>query len=325
MIFRRIGGTDLECSIIGLGTGRLASASGGISRSEAGRLLDGAAECGINWIDTADSYGQGECEKIIGAALCGQRDRFLITTKTGYCFSPLGAGLRWLKPLAKRVLKHFRNTRKLTGNVRAQVSRQDFSPLTIRRSVVASLERLQTDHVDFFLLHSPTLQAMNDSGIFETLQALKQEGKIRHFGVSSPEAAVLERAFQIRGMGAVQTPVNPLSDNAALLAKLEASKIGVIANQIFLSGQLLAPSSSGSEDNQVRRVKDHLSSVAASRDVSMNYLLIEHALSQPGVVSVLTGTNCLDHLRQNVADALAVHAASVQTKMSKPNASGCIT
>jgi aryl-alcohol dehydrogenase-like predicted oxidoreductase len=322
MIFNRIGGTDLECSIVGLGTGRLASASGGISQAEAARLLDGAAEYGVNWIDTADSYGQGECEKIIGAALRGQRDRFLITTKAGYCFSPLGNGLRWLKPLAKRVLKHFRESQKLAGNVRAQVSRQDFSPHAIRQAVVASLQRLQTDRVDFFMLHSPPLQVMN-AAIFEILRTLKHEGKIRHFGISSPEPVVLERALQIGGVGAVQTPVNPLSDNATLLAKLEAAKIGVIANQIFLSGQLLAPNSSGSEDKGVLRMKDHLRSVAISRDVSLNRLLIEHALSQPGVVSILTGTTQLEHLRQNVADALAVHAALTQTKMNTSNASGC--
>ena len=60
MIFRPFGDTGINCSIIGLGTGRLASVSGGISRSGAGRLLGVAEDLGINLIDTADSYGQGE-------------------------------------------------------------------------------------------------------------------------------------------------------------------------------------------------------------------------------------------------------------------------
>src|SRR5580692_7208676 len=108
MQFRRLGDSDINCSVIGLGTGRLASVSGGISRADAGRLIGVAEDCGINLIDTADSYAQGECEKIIGAALQGKRGKFILTTKAGHSFTALGGGLRVLKPMAKQVLKYFK-------------------------------------------------------------------------------------------------------------------------------------------------------------------------------------------------------------------------
>ncbi|MDB6020912.1 MAG: Aldo/keto reductase [Pedosphaera sp.] len=307
MIFRRMGGTGIKCSIIGLGTGRLASAANGISGADAGRLLGVAEDCGINLIDTADSYAQGGSEKIIGAALQGKRSRFIITTKAGYCFSAVGGGLRLLKPLAKRVLKYFKGGKNLANIVRSNVSRQDFTPDAINRSIHGSLQRLRTDYLDFFLLHCPTLQAMSDARLFELLRQLKQAGKIRHFGISSFEPAVVARAFDVAGVSLVQVPLNP-ADIAiqAILPKFESGKIGVVANQIFLSGKLLGSDPVlNEEERKIHQVKTRLDSLAATKGISLHRLLIEFALGRPGVVSVLTGTNNPAHLKQNVADALA--------------------
>src|SRR5579872_5310093 len=146
MKFRRVGDTDLDCSIIGLGTGRLASVSGGVSPAAAVRLLGVAEECGINLIDTADSYAQGECEKIIGRALQSDRGKFIVATKAGYCFSTLTGVVRFIKPLAKQVLKKFKGGRSLAGSVRTNVSRQDFAPGVIRSCIESSLQRLRTDY-----------------------------------------------------------------------------------------------------------------------------------------------------------------------------------
>jgi len=305
MIFRPLGATGINCSIIGLGTGRLASVSGGISRSGAGALLGVAEDLGINLIDTADSYAQGECEKRIGVALQGRRGKFIVTTKAGYCFSALGGGLRLIKPLAKRVLKYFKSGKNLASSVRSNVARQEFSSEAIRGCLEASLRRLQTDYVDIFLLHSPPAAVMADERLFELLRQFQKEGKLRHFGVSSPDATVLESALKINGLAVVQTPVNPAQPNhLSLLPKLQAAKIGVVANQIFLSGKLL-PRGKNAEEKEFSDLKTKLASLAAKKRISLNRLLIEHALAQPGVVSVLTGTTKLEHLKQNVADALA--------------------
>jgi aryl-alcohol dehydrogenase-like predicted oxidoreductase len=307
MNFRRMGDTGIECSVIGLGTGRLASAAGGLSRAAAGRLLGVAEDCGINLIDTADSYAQGECEKTIGAALQGKRSRFIVVTKAGYSFSTLGGGLRLLKPLAKRVLKYFKGGKKLAGNVRANVSRQDFNPVTIENSINASLQRLRTDYLDVFLLHSPPAQVLADVKLFDLLRRLKQEGKIRQFGVSSPEHAVLERALRVPGLAIIQTPVNPVhAATRNLFPEFQKAKIGVIANQIFLSGKLIDAAYCGAdEEKELYRLKGGLGSFAAPLGAPLNRLLIEYALSQPGVASILTGTTNPAHLKQNVAYALS--------------------
>jgi aryl-alcohol dehydrogenase-like predicted oxidoreductase len=307
MNFRRLGETGIECSVIGLGTGRLASVSGGISRNAAAELIGVAQESGINLIDTADSYGQGECEKIICRALQGRRDKFIISTKAGYGFSSLGGGLKFLKPLAKRVLKALKGGRKLAGNVRTSVSRQDFRPETIRNSVEASLRRLGTDYLDIFLLHTPPVTKMDDASLFEMLRGLKQAGKIRHFGVSSHDAAVMEKAPGIKGLSIVQTPINPLkSGNQQAWKKLQAAGIGVVANQIFLSGKIsgiAAPSDD--EAREISIVKPKLESLASRKGISLNDLMIKYALGRPGVATVLTGTTKPEHLKQNVTAALA--------------------
>jgi aryl-alcohol dehydrogenase-like predicted oxidoreductase len=308
MIFRRIGDTDINCSILGLGTGRMASVSGGLSRTAAIKLIATAADCGINLIDTADSYAQGQCEKMIAPALQGKRSQFVITTKAGYCFSTLGGGLRLLKPLAKRVLKYFKGGKNLASNVRSNVSRQDFTPQAIRDSVVASLQRLQTDYIDIFLLHSPPLVAISDPELGELLRRLKQEGKIRHFGVSSPDTAVLQSALKVAGLSVVQTPISPVQMvNPAVLTQLQSGKIGVIANQVFSSGKLVA-----GEPAESSEVKKSLDSFAAAKGISLQRLLIKFALAQSGVMSVLSGTTNPEHLKQNVAGALSADVLSAQ-------------
>ncbi len=306
MNFRPLGATGINCSIIGLGTGRMASVSGGVSRHSAAQLLATAEASGINLIDTADSYGQGECEKILGHALVGRRDKFFIVTKSGYCFSSLGGGLRLLKPLAKRVLKMFKGGKNLASSVRSNVSRQDFSPNTIRSNITASLQRLQTDYLDVFLLHSPPIHVMTDLPLFDTLRQMQREGKIRHFGVSATDLAVLEGALKIPGLAVVQTPLSPAQTaTPALLPRLQSANLGVMANQIFLSGKLIGAASGDDEQQEIARLKTSLTQLATAKKISLHRLLIQHALAQPGVSTVLTGTTRPEHLKQNVADALS--------------------
>jgi aryl-alcohol dehydrogenase-like predicted oxidoreductase len=323
MNFRSFGNTGINCSVVGLGTGRLASVAGGISRTAAAQLIGAAEDCGINLIDTADSYGQGECEKLLGHALQGKRSKFIVTTKAGYSFSGLSGGLRFIKPLAKKVVKYFKGGKNLTGAIRSNVSRQDFSVGTIRNGVESSLRRLQTDYLDIFLLHTPPLPVMAEPPLWDLLRQLQREGKIRHFGVSSHDPATLGRALQLPGLAAVQTPVNPLqAGQREILTRLQASNIGIVANQIFLSGKLLGSVvGSAAEEREHASLIARLNSLAQQKGISLNHLLIKYALSRPGVVSVLTGTNSPEHLKRNVADALSAHPILTETEIAAAIAS----
>lgn len=94
MEMRALGGQRV--SMLGLGTGRLASLGAGYSRAQAAECLAAAAESGLNLIDTADSYGSGDCERLLGRLLADLRHPFLLSTKSGYTYCRLPA---WLSPL----------------------------------------------------------------------------------------------------------------------------------------------------------------------------------------------------------------------------------
>jgi aryl-alcohol dehydrogenase-like predicted oxidoreductase len=278
MTYRPLG--KLQASIVGLGTGRLASRRGA-TRLEVEHLLDAARDSGINFIDTADSYASGECERWLGEMLRGpQRDHFLLATKAGYTFGDLPGPLSALNPFVKKALH-------LAGR------RQNFSTTRLRACVEASLRRLRTDRIDFFFLHTPPPQVLAAGEAMSLLADLKREGKVRHFGVSSHDPAVLAAGAQA-GAEVAQAPVNPQA------ARLPALGVPVIANQVFLSGKLLA-----GEDGAAT-VQARAGEIARRLETSARCVLLSYALAQEGVACALTGTTNVEHLRQNAGDARAL-------------------
>lgn len=264
--------------MLGLGTGRLASLGAGHSRAQAERLLDTASELGVNLIDTADSYGAGACESLLGSLLKGRRERFLLATKAGYTFGDLPGPLRALNPFAKKALH-------LMGR------RQDFTPRRIRACLEASLRRLGVDYVDLFFLHTPPAGAMENLALLEVLREAQRAGLLRHFGVSSDDLAVLEAAARTPGCVAVQTPVNPLAQaHRDAAPALEAAGVAVVANQVFLSGRLL-------EGPAAQRAAE----LARERATTPQSILLAYAAAQPGLACVLSGTSKAEHLAQNAA------------------------
>ena len=316
MNHRSIG--SASCSVLGLGTGMLASLSRNLSDAERRLVVDTAAECGINLIDTADSYAQGECEEFLGRALRGRRERFLLSTKAGFRFASLGGFARLLKPLARKVLGTLRNARSIASRARqgamagGGVRSQDFAPASIERCLHASLRRLRTDALDCFFLHNPTAEALRDEALLAMLQNAVREGKTRHFGVSSPEPEILRAALDLPGLSVLQMPVHPCVDEGIAQIQQACAQrgIGVIGNQFAFSGKLLAPHAG--EPDAEADARARLLRIAEAKGVQMRQLLLSYALAQPGLSAVLTGTTDPVHLRQNVADALAPVALSVE-------------
>lgn len=309
MKFRPLGSSS--CSVLGLGTGMLASLAKSLTAAERLRVLEAAAESGINLIDTADSYAQGDCERFLGRALQGRRDRFLLATKAGFRFANLGGLARFLKPLARAAVTRLRGGKSLAVRARQEAVQrtnlrsQEFSSPAIEQCLHASLRRLRTDYVDIFFLHNPTIEATRDALLRETLQRLVREGKARRFGVSSPEPEVLASALEIPGLEVIETPVHPcLTERAAVLIESCVSKkIAVIGNQISASGQLLAPPRAGEDEHA--SIRPLLQKIAVEKGVTFKHLLLQFALAQAGVTAILTGTTDPAHLRANVADVLA--------------------
>src|SRR6185436_2818237 len=112
--------------------------------------LAAAFDAGINFFDTADLYGYGESERLIGRAFASRREKVIIASKVGMLDA--------------------------TG-------KQDFTPARIEKALDASLERLQTDYIDLYQLHSPPLDALGKETL-AVLDEAKTKGKIRCIGIS---------------------------------------------------------------------------------------------------------------------------------------------
>jgi aryl-alcohol dehydrogenase-like predicted oxidoreductase len=218
---RRFGDTDLEASEIGFGTWALGSTWWGDVSERAGeRLLREALELGITFFETGDAYGQGANEELVGRVLEPHRDRIQISTKFGYV---LDSGRR----------EHSEGERP-----------QRWDGPFIRAALEDSLGRLRTDHVDLYQLHNPRLEAIDSDECFATLEELRAEGKLRHYGVAlGPAIGWREeglRAIVGREVASVQTVYNLLEQDPGrdLMAAAAEHGVGVMARVPTSSGLL---------------------------------------------------------------------------------------
>src|SRR4051812_28500535 len=159
---RPFGTTGLETSAVGFGTWALGSDWWG-DHEAPGALVSAALDLGITFFDTGDTYGQGLNEELIGEALTGSgaaREDYELSTKFGYVLDSERQG-------------HAEGERP-----------HDWSPERTRRALEASLRRLPTDYVALSQLHTPRMDALDRDDLWETLGALRAEGKIRHYGVA---------------------------------------------------------------------------------------------------------------------------------------------
>ena len=187
---RRFGDTDLHASEIAFGTWALGSDWWG-KTDDPDRLIGRALDLGITFFDTGDAYGQGANEEIVGRALRrADRASIQISTKFGYV---LDSDRR----------QHSEGERP-----------SDWSPEHARAALEASLRRLDTDHVDLYQLHNPRMEAIERDDLFAELENLRDEGKLRDYGVAlGPAIGWREeglRAFESRAITALQTVYNLL-------------------------------------------------------------------------------------------------------------------
>lgn len=162
MKYRTLAKTDLRLSEIGFGVWTISAGWWGeYSDEQAADLLRRALDLGVTFFDTGDTYGNGRGETILARAFGGRRADAVLGTKFGYDF--------YSDPDARR----------------GQRERpQDFSPSFVRFALEQSLTRLETEYVDLYQLHNPRLEAMLRDDLFELLERLRDEGKIRAYGAA---------------------------------------------------------------------------------------------------------------------------------------------
>jgi aryl-alcohol dehydrogenase-like predicted oxidoreductase len=219
---RSIGQSGVEISVVGFGGWVLGTGwYGRLSEEEGVRLVRSALDHGITFFDTANSYGEdGISETLLAGALEGvPRDHYVLGTKGGY---DLGG---------QRAHAHGERPQRWDG---------DF----IRSSVEDSLRRLRTDVIDVYELHNPRLDAIESDDCFATLAALRDEGKLRAYGVALGPAIGWEeegvRALRERRVDVVQTVFNMLEQHPGRRFLEEARAVGssVLARVPHASGAL---------------------------------------------------------------------------------------
>lgn len=162
MKYRIIPGTELKVSEVGFGVWTLSTGWwGDVSDEKARHLLKYALDRGINFFDTADTYGNGRGETLVGDALYEERERIVIATKFGHDF--------------------YHHSGERTGQ---QELPQDFSPKFIRYACEQSLKRLRTDRIDVYQIHNPKMAAVEADDLYDTLNKLQKEGKILTWGAA---------------------------------------------------------------------------------------------------------------------------------------------
>lgn len=200
---RRLGGSDLDLSVIGLGTWVFGGRWGGAEDADSLAACHAAIDAGINWIDTADIYGQGRAERIVGRAVRERGDDVIVATKGGVAWEAGPQGLRiW---------------REASGSY-------------LRMSLERSLTALGMDHVDLYQVHWP-VPGVPAADTIGTLQELRREGKIRWIGVSNYHHADL---VATEAVGAIQSyqpgyHIFRREIEAAELPWCAAHDVGVIA------------------------------------------------------------------------------------------------
>ncbi len=293
MHYRTLGRTGIKVSPYCLG----AMMFGGIANADHDdciRMVHKALDAGINVVDTADRYSQGESEEIVGKALKGRRDRVVLATKV---HGPMGD----------------------------DPNQQGSSRRWITQAVEASLRRLQTDHIDLYQIHRPT----PDTDIEETLSVLTdlmRAGKVRAIGSSTFPASEIVQAqwtAERRGLArfrAEQPPYSILnrSIEREVLPLCQTYGMGALVWSPLAKGLLTGRYRRGEALPDSLRVKvfakqmsdernldavERLIPVAAEAGLSLTHMAMAFAIAHPGVTSAILGPRTMQQLDDLLAGA----------------------
>lgn len=220
---------------MGFGAWAIGGTSYGPTKDEESlEALETAWEHGVNFFDTADTYGHGHSEELIAKFLKGkQRDKAVIATKVGWDFYHGG-------------------------------SKKNFDFDYIRFAVDQSLKRLQTDYVDLYQLHNPSLEAIESGELFGLLDELKAAGKIRFYGVSVHTPREALAVVKAGKPDTIQLIFNLLDQRAVteVFPEAQAKNIGIIAREPLacglLTGKYKAESRFTKDDHRNRWIHERM-------------------------------------------------------------------
>ena len=292
MRYRPLGASGLVVSVVGIGCNAFGSR---VDPEGVRAIVDAALDAGINFFDTADTYGRGASEELLGAALRGRRQDVVVATKFGMDMEGANG-----------------------PDHGARASRR-----YVRRAVEASLRRLGTEHIDLYQLHQPDLV----TPIEETLEALNElvdEGKVRYLGCSNfagwevTDAAWTARSRRLRGFVSAQNEYslyNRTAEDELVPACLRAG-VGLLPYFPLAYGLLTGKYAPGtapegsrlSAESQRRRLDgadfsriEALQEYADARGLDLLTVAMSGLAAQPAVGSVIAGVSRAEQVHINAA------------------------
>jgi aryl-alcohol dehydrogenase-like predicted oxidoreductase len=297
MLYRKLGASELEVSVIGLGALHFGSL---LDERESIDIINNSIERGVNFIDTAPMYGQSLSEEIVGKALAGRRNKYIVGTKVG------------LVPIINS-----------EGNFGVRPTR--LTKAEINKSVESSLERLQTDYIDLLQLHAFDVTTEPEE-TFQALDELVSGGKVRHIGVSNYDYGQLKimvkanRSADFPRICSMQSHYNILErrledvivpfcrENSISTICYRALGRGIITNK-YSRGVAPPPASRAASSPRIKKhlndtnfgVLETINAFLATRpEISTSMLSIGWLVSRPSVASMVLGIRDASQLNENI-------------------------
>jgi len=298
MKYRRIGKTPMCVSVVGIGTWQLGGEWGKkFEQVEVDAMIDKGAELGINLIDTAECYGDHLSEELVGQAIKGRRDKWIIATKFGHKFKP-------------------------------NFERENlFEAAQVQKQLEDSLRALQTDYIDLYQFHSGTDEMFDTTGLWEMLQKQVESGKIRHLGISISKKHgslyQVEKASDV-GVAAIQAVYNRVhrKPEGKIFDSCIRQNLGVLARVPLASGLLSGKYSKDSkfagtdvrsswhDQDEWQEIFQEVANFKneVPKGVPMAHWALAWCLQHPAVTCVIPGCKTVEQVESNAlaADLRAV-------------------
>ncbi len=288
MRYRTLGSTGLKVSVIGLGTWQLGGEWGKtFTPAEVTRMLNEAKTLGINFIDTAECYGDHVSETLLGQAVEASRDQWIIATKFGHKFH-----------------SHMNRT-------------EPRSAADIGVQLEDSLRALKTDYIDLYQYHSWSDEQFDDMEVLDYLKMEQQRGRIRFIGVSISKNTNIRQTERCseRGVQVLQVVYNRLdrAPEAQVLTSAQAQNLGVLARVPLASGLLSGKYKPGVEfapddvraghDKALREARlaevEKIAQYEVPQGMEMSQWALAWCLKQPIVSAVIPGCKSVEQVRAN--------------------------
>jgi aryl-alcohol dehydrogenase-like predicted oxidoreductase len=224
---------DVVQQRLGLGCARLGSLLAR-DQADAFELIQAAFDRGIRFFDTANIYGQGESERILGAALHGRRKRATIVTKAGQYFPAWMSVAKPFKRIIAPLIRQSGAGRYMVSKVREAPLPQNFSDRFLRGSIEASLRRLNTDYADIVLLHSPPADVITQGEALGSLATIREAGKAIKIGISCEDVDSGLIALDDSRVEAIELPLWPTTETTdRLLDRARRQAVFVIGRGLM--------------------------------------------------------------------------------------------